>query len=107
MSKAGNFFAKLAADKEAMDKLDHVLGGKEIADLTDAQKEEIGKIIKSLGFDLTAEDVKSYLESEDRELSDDALEAVAGGKFDNSKLGDLLAAVGEMLQNMDPAIMDP
>ena len=30
MSKAGNFFAKLAADKEAMDKLDHVLGGKEI-----------------------------------------------------------------------------
>ena len=97
MSKAGNFFAKLAADKEAMDKLDHVLGGKEIADLTDAQKEEIGKIIKGLGFDLTAEDVKSYLESEDRELPDDALQAVAGGGSDISKLGDLLAKLAKIL----------
>lgn len=79
MSKVADFYAKAVADKEAKAKLDKVLGGKDMDALTDAQLKEIGEIAKGLGFDITLEEAKAYLKSVEEELSDKALDAVAGG----------------------------
>ena len=52
-------------------------------ELTDDQLKEIGEIAKGLGFDITLEEAKAYLKSVEEELSDKALDAVAGGITDN------------------------
>ena len=79
MSKVADFYQKAVADAAAKAKLDQVLGGAAIEELTDAQLQEIGKIAKELGFDITLEEAKAYLKSIGEELSDDVLSDVAGG----------------------------
>lgn len=79
MNKVAEFYAKAAADAAAKAKLDKVLGGTSLENLTDAQLQELGKIAKGMGFDITMEEAKAYLKSVGEELSDDALQEVAGG----------------------------
>ena len=79
MSKVADFYQKAVADAAAKAKLDQVLGGAAIEELTDAQLQELGKIAKGMGFDITMEEAKAYLKSVGEELSDDALQEVAGG----------------------------
>ena len=79
MSKVADFYVKAIADEEAKKKLAEVLDGKNFDKLTDAQLKEVGDIAKDLGFDITLDEAKEYLKSIEDELSDDALQAVAGG----------------------------
>ena len=79
MNKVAEFYAKATADAAAKAKLDKVLGGASLENLTDDQLQELGKLAKGLGFDISMEEAKAYLKSVGEELSDDALKEVAGG----------------------------
>ena len=78
-SKISEFYAKVMADENLKAKLEKILSGKEITEASDDQLKQIGDIAKELGYNFTLEDVKDFIKSGDVQLSDDALDAVAGG----------------------------
>lgn len=79
MSKMSDFYTKVISDVELRCKLNAILDGKDITSLTDEELMKIGEIAKEAGFDITLEEAKAYLASEAKDLSDEALDAVAGG----------------------------
>ena len=78
-SKISEFYGKVMADENLKAKLEKILDGKDITEATDDQLKQIGDIAKELGYNFTLEDVKDFTKSGDVQLSDDALDAVAGG----------------------------
>ena len=78
-NKISEFYAKVMADEKLKAKFEKVLAGKEITEASDDQLKQIGDIAKELGYNFTLEDVKDFIKSGDVQLSDDALDAVAGG----------------------------
>ena len=80
MSKIADFYAKVIADKGLRDKVAGILKGKDINQATDEQLAQIGELAKSTGYDVTLEEAKAYIESDAKDLSDEALDNVAGGK---------------------------
>ena len=82
MSKVSEFYAKAISDDNAKARLGEILRGKTISEATDEQLEKIGGLAKELGFDITIEEAKNYLNADSAELDDDDLDAVAGGKGD-------------------------
>ncbi len=87
MSKVTEFYAKALSDEKTKSKLGEILAGKSINEADDSQLEKIGELAKELGFEITIDEAKSFLNNSDGELSDDDLEAVAGGTA-SSKTGD-------------------
>ena len=79
MSKIADFYGKVMASPELQGKVANVLAGRNIADASDDQLKEIGEIAKSLGFDIDLEEAKKYISSDAVKVSDEALDAVAGG----------------------------
>ncbi|MGP1406689.1 Nif11-like leader peptide family RiPP precursor [Selenomonas sp.] len=79
MSKMSDFYTKVVSDAGLRAKVDAVLAGKDIANLTDEELQKIGEIAKEAGFDISLDEAKEYLAAEAKELSDEALDAVAGG----------------------------
>ena len=82
MSKISEFYAKALADEAAKAELAAILAGVTIQDANDEQLEKVGELAKKLGYDITVEEAKEYLNPEEAELDDEDLEAVAGGKGD-------------------------
>ncbi len=82
MSKVSEFYAKAMADESAKAEISSILGGTEINAATDEQLVKIGEVAKKLGFDITVDEAKAYLNPEEAELDEDDLDAVAGGKGD-------------------------
>jgi hypothetical protein len=80
MSKVSDFYVKATADESAKKELSAILGGKKIDDATDEELVKIGELAKKLGFDITVDEAKAYLNGDDAELDDNDLDAVAGGK---------------------------
>jgi predicted ribosomally synthesized peptide with nif11-like leader len=78
-NKISEFYAKVTADENLKAKLEKILGGKEISEASDAQLKEIGGMAKEMGYDFTIDEVKEFIASGEVQLSDDALDAVAGG----------------------------
>ncbi len=90
MSKMADFYSKVMADKDLQTKLKGILGDKNIADATDADLEKIGDLAKEAGFAITLAEAKEYLSANETVVSDEALDAVAGGaygkpEYDHSK----------------------
>ena len=79
MSKMADFYAKVVADADLRAKMTEILGDTKISKATDEQLAKIGEIAKAAGFEVSLEEAKTYLASEAKDLSDDALDAVAGG----------------------------
>ena len=79
MSKVADFYGKVMASPELQGKVANVLAGKNIADASDDQLREIGEVAKGLGFDIDLEEAKKYISSDAVKVSDEALDAVAGG----------------------------
>ena len=77
--KIAEFYAKVTDDAALKTKVEKILGGKEITEATDDQLKKIGDIAKELGYNFTIDEVKEFISSGDVQLSDDALDAVAGG----------------------------
>ena len=78
-NKISEFYAKVTSDEALQAKLEKILGGKEITEASDDQLKQIGDIAKELGYNFTIKEVKDFIQSGDVQLSDDALDNVAGG----------------------------
>ena len=79
MSKVADFYAKVMSSDELQGKLGDILQGKNIVDATDDDLKKIGEVAKAAGFDITMEEAKEYIQSDEAAVSDEALDAVAGG----------------------------
>ncbi len=80
MSKVSEFYAKVLADESAKKELIVILGECRIENASDEQLTQVGKLAKKLGYDITIEEAKAYLNGDDAELDEEDLDAVAGGK---------------------------
>ena len=80
MNKISDFYAKVIADANLRAKANEILGGKNIADLSEADLQKLANFAKDEGCDITVAEVKEYINSDAQELTDDALDAVAGGE---------------------------
>ncbi len=80
MSKVTEFYAKAVADDAAKKELITILGDKKFEEASDEQLAKIGVLAKKLGFDITIEEAKAYLNGDNTELDEDDLDSVAGGK---------------------------
>jgi predicted ribosomally synthesized peptide with nif11-like leader len=78
-NKISEFYAKVNSDENLKAKLEKILDGKDISEASDAQLKEIGEMAKEMGYDFTIDEVKEFIASGEVQLSDDALDAVAGG----------------------------
>ncbi len=79
MGKVADFYAKVMASEELQGKLGDILQGKNIVEATEDDLKKIGELAKTAGFDITMEEAKAYIQSDEVAVSDEALDAVAGG----------------------------
>ena len=79
VNKITEFYAKVMADEKLKSKLEKILDGKDITEATDEQLEQIGDIAKELDYDITLEEAKEFIKEGEFQLSDEDLDAVAGG----------------------------
>jgi len=77
--KIAEFYAKVTEDAALKAKVEKILGGKDITEATDEQLKAIGEVAKENGYNFTLDEVKDFIASGDVQLSDDALDNVAGG----------------------------
>jgi hypothetical protein len=80
MNKFVDFYNKVIADESSKKELSSILSGKTLNDASDEQLEKVGQIAKRLGFDITTSEAREFLNSGDKKLSSEDLDAVAGGK---------------------------
>ncbi len=78
MSKMQDFYVKALSTEEGKKKIESILGGKQIQELNDTELKNLGSFAKELGFEISLDEAKTYLNS-DAKLSEDELDAVAGG----------------------------
>lgn len=95
MAKFMEFYKKAVGEPEIRAKLEAILSGKEMDQANDQQLEQIGEVAKSLGYTFTMDEVKAFLHpKEESELSDDQLDAVAGGFLAQGKEDKMITCTG-------------
>lgn len=95
MNKINKFYKKVLTDESLKNEIALILSGKEVTEATDEELVQIGKIAEKLGFNITIGEAKNYFTSDEAELSDDELEAVAGGdKGDHYETKVIVCQVG-------------
>ncbi len=87
MSKFQDFYAKALADANVTKELSDILAGKALEAASDEQLEKVSGVAKRLGFDITVAEARNFLKEGDKKLSDDDLDAVAGGASKNGSGG--------------------
>ena len=100
--KISEFYAKVIDDAALKAKVEKILGGKEITEATDEQLKKIGDIAKEWGYNFTIDEVKEFISSGEVQLSDDALDNVAGGvnKTVNNTCEGAKASVDDSVKNV-------
>ncbi len=86
MSKVTEFYAKAMENEEIKNELIKILGDKKFEEADDTQLAKIGEVAKKMGYEISMDEAKAYFSKEDAELDVDDLDAVAGGKYDNSSV---------------------
>jgi hypothetical protein len=79
MSKVSDFYAKAVEDEASKNELIAILGDKKITEASDEQLVKVGELAKKIGFEITLDEAKAYLNGGE-ELDEEDLDAVAGGK---------------------------
>ena len=82
MSKFNDFYGKITEDEKIAKEVAIVLGGDTFENASDEKLFKIGEIAKKAGFEFTLDEARAYFG--EGELEDDDLDAVAGGKPDNT-----------------------
>lgn len=80
MSEISEFYTKMLSDETIRKEIVGILGDHNLETADDEQLIKIGEIAAKLGYQISLEDAKTYLEGEEAELDEDDLDAVAGGK---------------------------
>ncbi len=100
MSKFEDFYAKVLADEGAKKEISSILAGKSLEAASDEQLEKIGGLAKRLGFEITVAEAREFMKKGDKKLSEEDLDAVAGGKTYNfstaNKSGNCVNTVGNI-----------
>ena len=78
MSKVNEFYMAAMANENAKAKLDEILADTDVLDASDDQLMEIGNLAKEMGYGITLEEAKDYLQSEEA-MDVEILDAAAGG----------------------------
>ncbi len=86
-----DFYAKVMADEAVKKQITDILGGTPIENADDEQLKKIGEVAKGMGFSISVEEAKEYFSANEEELSDESLEAVAGGVDRSCKHGGFLS----------------
>jgi hypothetical protein len=102
MSKVSDFYAKAVADEASKNELITILGDKKLTEASDEQLIKVGELAKKIGFEITLDEAKAYLNGGD-ELDEDDLDAVAGGKGSggNTTYGNISCGNGVGFANVD------
>ncbi len=74
-----DFYAKVMADEAVKKQITDILGDTQIENADDEQLKKIGEVANGMGFSISVEEAKEYFNGNEEELSDESLEAVAGG----------------------------
>lgn len=83
MEKLRLFYAKLMLNRALAEKFDRIIGGTEIENVNAVQIQQVVKLSKEVGVELSAADIRDYIDSisSDSEiLSDEQLDMVAAGE---------------------------
>lgn len=84
MDKFKDFYTRAMSDDAVRAEVKKILGKTPVEDATDEQLLQLGTLAKTLGINISLDEAKEYLGNadadEEGELSDEELEAVAGGK---------------------------
>lgn len=80
MSKISEFYTKAMEDETSRQLLEEILGDRRFEGANDEQLLRIGEVAKRLGYEISLEEAKAYLNGEETALDEDDLDAVAGGK---------------------------
>ena len=99
MNKIVEFYTKALENEETKKELIMILGEKKFEEADDTQLEKIGEVAKKLGYEITIEEAKAYLNKEDAELDAEDLDAVAGGKGETS-IGNCGNGVGGIIVDL-------
>lgn len=86
MSKVSEFYAKALADDATKKELIVILGDNKIENASDEQLAKVGELAKTLGYDITVDEAKAYLNCGEAELDEDDLDAIAGGKGNGDRI---------------------
>lgn len=73
------FYAAVIADTKLKSEFESILNGKDITEITDEQLEQLGKLSKKTGHEISIAEAKNFIKQGEFQLSDDDLDAVAGG----------------------------
>lgn len=79
MNKITEFYSKAILDDTMKKKLNDILKGVDINSANDSQLKKIGEIANEMGYDISLEEAKAFINAEELSLSDEDLDAVAGG----------------------------
>lgn len=79
MSAVADFYIQAMKSDVWREKFSAIIKGKNVEEITDDQLAQLGNLAREMGFDITLEEAKAYLASEEAILSDEAMDAVAGG----------------------------
>lgn len=80
MSKVTEFYKAAIADDAVKQEINDIFGQTKLEDASDEQLEKVGEVAKRLGFDISLEEAREYLNSEHKELSDPELGELASNK---------------------------
>lgn len=80
MDKFSEFYVKVMENDIAKKEFAEILEDRNIEEASDKQLLRMGKLAKKLGMEITLDEAKNYLRPSEKELADDDLDAVAGGK---------------------------
>ena len=79
MSKVAEFYAKVIADEKLRSEAVALLGDKTPQDFTEEELANLSEFAGRNGYELTVAEIREYLAAEVKDLSDEAMDAVAGG----------------------------
>lgn len=79
MSKVAEFYAKVIADEKLRSEAAALLGEKTPQEFTEEDLAKLSEFARQNGYELTVVEVREYLAAEVKDLSDEAMDAVAGG----------------------------
>lgn len=80
MSKINDFYVTAISNADSRKRIEKILGGNNFFEASDEQLFKIGELAKNLGFDINIDEARDFLCSDEKEIGDDELDSVAGGK---------------------------
>jgi hypothetical protein len=94
MNKISEFYTAVLAEADSKKEFYEILGDGKIENATEDQLKKIGLLAEKLGYNITLDEAKAYVSTDEIPLDDEELEAVAGGKNDRYEERIIICQIG-------------